>query len=496
MLQRKIITQSWGIGLNDEQRSFLRNTFGEEHELVSLAPGDMQTMSFEDVPRPFALWMASSCGRELAHLPDALARHIATIPRALLLSPGYSLEDFESACDCGVTDILRPPLSRERIADIMCRSLEAHALQYDMECMTREILLERELLERKNEILSFLVGFLADTTKSLDLGCLLQKAYANLAKFLPVCGMHAVLWERGNKDSALVSLHICAPEKSKAHEAWRETLLEHARRSVGPAPAVTEINQLRLPDQKEQWAMPGEHSLLTLPLVCDNESLGLLILMGTMERHLGRDQAMALDSAIQHFSLSVKNAGRFRQMQMFADYDALTGVHSRRHFEVRLDQELERRSRYGETLSMIMLDIDHFKQINDTYGHHVGDIALREIASILARTIRATDYCARYGGEEFVILLPHTGYKKTMVLAERLRKRIAAHTFLADGGTPLNLMVSLGVSSLTGDSLKKRREDLIREADNALYIAKTTGRNRTCVSSQLEAALNQQQSAG
>ena len=165
-------------------------------------------------------------------------------------------------------------------------------------------------------------------------------------------------------------------------------------------------------------------------------------------------------------------------MQLHADYDALTKVHSRRHFESRMEEALQHVTRYGEPLSILMMDIDHFKRINDTRGHHVGDIVLREVASLVIGAIRTTDYCARYGGEEFVILLPHTTSKKAMNLAERIRKTIAAHTFIVDGGDPLELTVSLGLASIEPGSLKSKQA-LLNEADAALYVAKASGRNCT-----------------
>ena len=492
MLQKKTTTQSWGIGLKPEQAAFLRKTLGSEHELVLLPADSLEDTLVQGSRQPFVLWMSSACAKELGQVSDTVVQYLAAAPKALLLDSDYSLEDFESACDYGFTDILRPPLSRERVADIMRRSLEAHALHHDMECMTREILLERELLERKNEILEFLVGFLASTTESLDLTYLLQTAYSGLKKLLPVRAMHAVLWEHRGEGSSLLSLHICAPEDSTAHQAWREALLEQARHMIGPAFAVTEISHLHLQDQSKQWAvgLPDEKNILTLPLVCGNEHLGVLMLVTSMERHLGRDQALALDSAIRHFSLSIRNAKQFRQMQMFADYDALTKVHCRRHFEIRLNEEMERLARYDEAISMIMLDIDNFKQINDTHGHHIGDIVLREIASVVAQTIRTTDYCARYGGEEFAILLPHTEHKKATALAERIRKKIAEHTFLVDGGAPLHLTASLGLSSMSSRSMKNKQA-LICEADAALYAAKKSGKNCVIISRQADGAVQQ-----
>jgi diguanylate cyclase (GGDEF)-like protein len=124
-----------------------------------------------------------------------------------------------------------------------------------------------------------------------------------------------------------------------------------------------------------------------------------------------------------------------------------------------------------------MLDIDHFKRVNDTRGHTVGDAILRETASLIMQTIRASDYCARYGGEEFLLLLPHTDSRKAYHLAERLRVKLAAHTFIVDG-TPLNVTVSLGVSTVS-ITHPKTGEALVSEADAALYEAKSRGRNQT-----------------
>lgn len=411
-----------------------------------------------------------------------MRQDMISAPKVVLLNEEYSLADFEAACDNGVTEILRPPLARERIADTMRRALEAAAVHHDMECMAREILLERELLERKNEILGFLVNFLTQSTESLELSTMLQNAYQGLARLLPLRSLHAVLWEQNSGDGPpALSLYSCAPENSPASAAWREALLEQARRVLGPDFAVTEIQRLHLNEQSEDWAhsLPEDGALLALPLICDTEQLGVLMLLTAMERHLGKDQAMALDSAMRHFSLILKNARRFKVMQRHADYDALTNVHSRRHFETRLEEEMQRFTRYGDPLSMIMLDIDHFKSVNDTRGHHVGDIVLREVGRLVAENIRSMDYCARYGGEEFAILLPHTGHKKALQLAERMRKKIAAHSFQVEGGEPMRITASLGVSGLIKGT-DKSKLDLVCEADAALYEAKSSGRNRTC----------------
>lgn len=476
---------NWGIGLSEEHCALLQSTLGEEHQLLQPVPG-----AYADTPalfeqEPFIIWMSSSRCRELDALPPALADRLQDVPKIVLLESGYTLADFEAACDCGATEIVRPPLTRERIAEIVRRSLEHYAAEYDIDCMAREIMLERELLERKNELLGFLVNFLTNTTESLDITYLLQNAFSGLDKLLPLKAMHAALWDHPADGNSALRLHISAPHESPAYEEWRQTLLEHARPVIGGHFSVDKLNQLTLPDQPEKYrsALPSDGTLLSLPIVCGDERLGVLLLLSSIDRHLGRDQAMALDSAMRHFALTLKNARRFMLMQMYADYDSLTKVHSRRHFESRIVEESERVTRYGQPLSLLMVDIDHFKNINDTHGHHVGDTVLREVASIIAAAIRSTDYCARYGGEEFVVLLPHTRAKKAFALAERIRKKIDAHIFLMEGGAPLSLSASFGVSCMSGDSIKNR-QSLLCEADAALYAAKENGRNRTCMAGE------------
>jgi diguanylate cyclase (GGDEF)-like protein len=345
--------------------------------------------------------------------------------------------------------------------------------------MTREILLERELWERKNELLGFLVNFCATTTERLDLDHILRSAYSGLCRLLPLHSMHLALWEQEDADTApSVSLYIHASKNSGEYGFWRDTLLDQAGRLLGPRFSLKETRELELDARHVAGSPPQNSSPLVLPVVIGQQRLGSLVLLTGMERHLGRDQALALDSAMRHFALNIKNARRFQRIQMYADYDVLTGVHNRRHCERRIEEELNHVSRYAQPLSLLMLDIDHFKRINDACGHHAGDAVLRQVASLLTRSIRATDYCARYGGEEFIILMPHTGSKKALHLAERIRKIIAAHSFAEDGDEPLRLTVSLGLACMEPDACKSGRQ-LLKEADAALYAAKADGRNCT-----------------
>lgn len=156
--------------------------------------------------------------------------------------------------------------------------------------------------------------------------------------------------------------------------------------------------------------------------------------------------------------------------------DALTGLFNRRHFFEIAEIEFERAKRYGNPLSVMMLDLDYFKQINDQYGHLVGDKALIKVAQLCKTMMRSADLVARYGGEEFAILLPQTGIDEAELLAERLRTSIGALDILIDAHH-LRLCMSIGVAQLEAE--ERDFDSVLARADAALYHAKNTGRNRT-----------------
>lgn len=164
------------------------------------------------------------------------------------------------------------------------------------------------------------------------------------------------------------------------------------------------------------------------------------------------------------------------ELRRQAHIDYLTGVYNRRHFMERAEQELSRAHRYGSTLSMLMLDVDHFKQINDRYGHKVGDIVLKAVADLCHATFRDVDILGRLGGEEFAVLLPETDQHFAIDAAERLRETITNARIPLAEGLPVTFSVSIGVSSM--QSPDDNIDVLLNLADKALYAAKDAGRNR------------------
>jgi two-component system cell cycle response regulator len=141
---------------------------------------------------------------------------------------------------------------------------------------------------------------------------------------------------------------------------------------------------------------------------------------------------------------------------------------------------MERVRRYNTTMAILLVDVDHFKAVNDTYGHLAGDEILVDTASLLQRVVRAVDIVARYGGEEFVVVLPETGAPGAESFAERVREMIEGHTFLPVGSPPINVTTSIGVATFPGFGVDTVQE-LVAAADQALYRAKAEGRNRVRV---------------
>jgi diguanylate cyclase (GGDEF)-like protein len=176
---------------------------------------------------------------------------------------------------------------------------------------------------------------------------------------------------------------------------------------------------------------------------------------------------------------TLKQFQKISSIKDMAIYDTLTNVHNRRYFEERLKTETQKSFSANTPLSLVMVDIDHFKQVNDTFGHPDGDRVLCKIASLLKGSVRKDDTVARYGGEEFVLILPGAKLEVTSVIAERIRRLIETTTFEIEKGQ-IHISISIGISNLPVHPARSK-EELIKMADHALYNAKKEGRNRVCI---------------
>lgn len=175
--------------------------------------------------------------------------------------------------------------------------------------------------------------------------------------------------------------------------------------------------------------------------------------------------------------MAVSIQASHEELTRLSSTDGLTGLYNHREFQKRLEEEIGRASRYASPLSLLMIDIDYFKKVNDTYGHPSGDTILRSIGAIILQELRISDLAARYGGEEMTVILPETGSSNAFTFAERIREKIHEFPMTVLAGETVHVTVSIGVASFPGDA--NDREGLIDTADQALYFAKEKGRNRT-----------------
>lgn len=210
------------------------------------------------------------------------------------------------------------------------------------------------------------------------------------------------------------------------------------------------------------------HGHIIVPLKSANGTVGLLNLYIEPETEISDEMLNLLSSIASQMGVAINNARLYEETKTFSLQDSLTGLANRRFMEIQLNKSLEMAKRYQEALSVIMLDIDFFKDYNDAYGHLEGDKLLIRLADILRREVRKADYVFRYGGEEFLIILPETDPGMAWDAAERLRRAVEVE---GEGVT-----ISLGIASLS--ELLGDKRQLIDAADNALYRAKQNGRNR------------------
>ncbi|WP_054112943.1 GGDEF domain-containing protein [Marinagarivorans algicola] len=168
---------------------------------------------------------------------------------------------------------------------------------------------------------------------------------------------------------------------------------------------------------------------------------------------------------------------RVKKLENDVHRDELTGLHNRRHFNYAVNQELERTRRTGHPTSLILLDIDHFKRVNDDYGHPIGDLAIQHVANAIMHDLRRLDIACRYGGEEYAIILPSTPMNTAIAVAGRLRQQIVGVPIILPQGRQLSLSASLGVSTANFQDKEVTARALVMQADKALYKAKNKGRN-------------------
>lgn len=219
-------------------------------------------------------------------------------------------------------------------------------------------------------------------------------------------------------------------------------------------------------------------SVVCVPLKCKGKVLGIIELINKISKdEFSEEDLFILTTLADYAAIALENAQFFQKVRELTITDDVTRLYNSRYMYDYLDQELRRSQRYGMELSIIFLDLDFFKNINDTYGHLIGSRLLREVAQVILKGLRSVDIAIRYGGDEFVAILPSTSKEGAIQVAERIRQSLNDTIFLQDEGLRIQQRASFGVATFPHDGTSKL--DLIRQADMAMYHVKNTTRNGT-----------------
>jgi two-component system, cell cycle response regulator len=286
----------------------------------------------------------------------------------------------------------------------------------------------------------------------------------------------SVAFVDGDEIDAIVVLHHAL--NSAALDGFRQRLsqaAQHHRAGVPLGELRTRLLALQGADQ-EGFAEDGLQDFTAFPIVTNQRLVGLLALAGRAIARMTPETEALMTQVTNQAHIVVENSRLVERLRNLSIRDGLTELYNHRHIMETVAGEFQRCGRYDGAVSVLMIDIDRFKLVNDTYGHQAGDAVLRDVARLLVDGLRSVDAVGRYGGEEFMAVLPETRYDEARLTAERLRRTVDERTFSVAGHV-LDLTVSVGVATYPGQAITSV-SDLIRASDAALYRAKGSGRNR------------------
>ena len=278
-----------------------------------------------------------------------------------------------------------------------------------------------------------------------------------------------------------VRLYLTDSEGSKIKSVLGADISGKVTQQDGKTLAEGEENLLReVFDSSATYR--STRSVIYIPLKVQRTKVGFLAFDNILSRRrIGYMDFISLQQFASQMALAIDNARLFERVQELSNYDELTKLPVRRYFNEKFAEEIYRSKRFDLTMSLIIMDIDWFKQINDGYGHQIGDWALKEVSRVIRTSLRQTDVPCRFGGDEMVIMLPRTNGEEAKIIAKRLKDRIGAIT-LPDRyteGKAVHLSVSQGISSFPFDG--QTPEALVEKADKALYVVKQNGRGSFAV---------------
>lgn len=333
-----------------------------------------------------------------------------------------------------------------------------------------------KLQERRNEELASMIEIGKALTSSLDIHAILETIMRQVERLIKPKSWSLLLVDGESGDlvfEIVVStvsdqLKGVRLERGKGIAGW---VAEHGEPLL--IPDVSKDN--RFAESFDQKLLFTTHSIVCVPMKIKDQVIGVIELINSLEELDFDESDILLISAIADFAaIALENARNYKRINELVVTDDLTGLYNSRQFGQLIENEVKRSARYDEQFSLIFLDLDHFKGINDTHGHLVGSRMLGEFGRLIGKHMRSSDMAARYGGDEFAIILPHTTKEQAVKMACNLLEAMKETRFVSDDNTPIVLTASFGVATFPVDA--ESRADLIRAADSAMYDVKAAGR--------------------
>ena len=320
-----------------------------------------------------------------------------------------------------------------------------------------------------SDLLALIQELTSTVVRSESVGDLFARAYGTLFDCVPFDVAAAVMLEQ--------NLDLYVSTRVGAESLLDDALIakiRHTLETLIPVSfATTEVVVKAERHDLPCGETPGVGHEASALLQHDRRAAGL-VLLGRRDAFSDREQQILTIFATQ-VSMLLDTIRARERISNLADTDELTGMWNRRYFRRQLPQEIERARTFSVPLSLLLFDIDEFKQINDSFGHVVGDVVLSELCGSVREMLRPTDMIARYGGDEFVVVLPHTDLDGARAVSDRILARVRALTIPADDDTAIRCSISIGLAEFSHDDTG---DDLFRRADERLYSAKRMGKNR------------------
>jgi diguanylate cyclase (GGDEF)-like protein len=313
-------------------------------------------------------------------------------------------------------------------------------------------------------------------TSSLDLDSILQTIMEKMAEyFRPDTWSLLMVDEERNELYFAIAVGSAAEAlknvRLKVGEGIAGWVAKNGERLIVPD-VMTDPRFAKRIDEMTKWET---RSIICVPLRSKHRVLGVIQLVNVEMRGFSDQELFFLQSLCDYAAIAIENARAVEKIQELTITDDCTGLYNARHLYKTLETEVYRSSRFGYEFSVLFIDLDHFKQVNDTHGHLIGSKLLTDIGYLIKAQLRLIDYAFRYGGDEFVVLLPQTGKDSAMVVARRLRDSLRATIFCKEENLNLNIRASIGLATYPHDA--KSPHDIIRQADEMMYMVKNTTRD-------------------